>query len=361
MESVITGKRLRVLFLTPEYPGCGPSFGIGRYTHDLALGLRQRGLCVRVLAATDQGVFLEDECGVAHCLRRWRCGLLLRPWRCRPFIERAVDDFQPQLVEAPNWGALSAWLSVPVPIVVRASSSVADPGIPARLRSWRLAQERRAVRRAAMLIADSQAMAAAAQRLYGRATDAVIPHAWCGMLTAREQEPREEAVLFVGRAEPRKGLDVLLAAWPLVRRARPSAQLHVVTRAPPIAGIGPEHGLHWHRGLSDADLDALRRRCRVQAVPSRWESFGLVVLEAWAAGLAVVASDGGALPEVVGDAGCLVPVGDAPALAAAVIQALDPAQALRLAAVGRQRLKLAFDGDAWIEANLRVYRRALTT
>lgn len=86
------------------------------------------------------------------------------------------------------------------------------------------------------------------------------------------------------------------------------------------------------------DLHALYAEASVVAVPSRYEGFGAPVLEAMAAGVAVVAADATALPWVVGDAGVLVPVGDVSAWATALARLLDDtAERARLAAAGRAR------------------------
>ncbi|MGI8757559.1 MAG: glycosyltransferase family 4 protein [Acidimicrobiales bacterium] len=86
------------------------------------------------------------------------------------------------------------------------------------------------------------------------------------------------------------------------------------------------------------DLHALYSVASVVAVPSRFEGFGAPVLEAMAAGVAVVAADATALPWVVGDAGVLVPVGDVNAWATALSRLLDdPGELARRAVAGRAR------------------------
>jgi alpha-1,3-rhamnosyl/mannosyltransferase len=90
--------------------------------------------------------------------------------------------------------------------------------------------------------------------------------------------------------------------------------------------------------VSDADRDGLLRLADALVFPSRYEGFGAPVAEAFAAGTPVIASDATALPEVVGDAGLLLPPGDAAAWAAAM-QRIETDQALRtsLIAAGRRR------------------------
>ncbi len=117
-------------------------------------------------------------------------------------------------------------------------------------------------------------------------------------------------VLAVGTVEPRKNhallLDVFERLWPQF----PDVHLVVVGRAGwnNEAVIGrlrrhPEAGgrLHWYEGAGDALLDTLYRHATLVAVPSVTEGFGLPVIEALRAGVPVVASSGGALPEAGGD------------------------------------------------------------
>jgi glycosyltransferase involved in cell wall biosynthesis len=128
-------------------------------------------------------------------------------------------------------------------------------------------------------------------------------------------------VLAVGTVEPRKGLDVLARAFSRARDHVAGLQLAIVgpkgwLNVPDLDGSG----IHRLGTVREATLDALYRRALMCAVPSRYEGFGLPALEAMARGCPVVASNATSLPEVVGDAGTLVPVGDVEALARAIIE-----------------------------------------
>jgi phosphatidylinositol alpha-mannosyltransferase len=140
-----------------------------------------------------------------------------------------------------------------------------------------------------------------------------------------------KSVLFLGRFdEPRKGMDVLLHALP--RLAERFADIEIL-----IVGRGDEDELRGKAGklaehlrflgqVSDAEKASAMRSADVYCAPHiGGESFGIVLVEAMAAGTAVVASDLDAFRRVLvdGKAGCLVPVDDADALAAGLVAMLE--------------------------------------
>ncbi|HEX6145535.1 MAG TPA: glycosyltransferase family 4 protein [Acidimicrobiia bacterium] len=143
--------------------------------------------------------------------------------------------------------------------------------------------------------------------------------------------PREQSrVVFLGRDEPRKGLDVLLEAWPAVLDRVPQAELHV---------MGADRGLDgitWWGLVDDETKARVLSSSAVYVAPQTGgESFGIVLIEAMAAGAAVVASDLKAFRSVAGDSAHFFPVGDSQALASVLTGLLgDPAERARLAEVG---------------------------
>ena len=126
----------------------------------------------------------------------------------------------------------------------------------------------------------------------------------------------ERFILFVSTIEPRKNLGTLLEAWAMMRD-RPD--LVVVGgwgwRFEPLRAqmqrLGP--GLHHVEGLDPSDLPAVYNLALMLAHPAWYEGFGLPPLEAMACGTPVVVSDRSSLPEVVGDAGIVIPADDAEA------------------------------------------------
>ena len=117
-------------------------------------------------------------------------------------------------------------------------------------------------------------------------------------------------VLAVGTVEPRKGLDMLAKAFTRARVEIPNLSLAIVGPDGWLSVPGLDApGIRRLGTVDEHTLDALYRRALLCAVPSRYEGFGLPALEAMARGCPVIASNATSLPEVVGAAGLLIPVG----------------------------------------------------
>jgi alpha-1,3-rhamnosyl/mannosyltransferase len=143
-------------------------------------------------------------------------------------------------------------------------------------------------------------------------------------------------VLHVGSLEPRKGLDVLVAAaaqapgWELVLAGTPG---HDGDR---ILAAARDAGARWLPGLDDDALARLYRAARAVAVPSLYEGFGIVALEAMASGTpVVVAAQAGALAEVAGEAAVQVVDRTPEAWTAAIAEAVAGRDALVAAGLRR--------------------------
>ena len=156
------------------------------------------------------------------------------------------------------------------------------------------------------------------------------------------RSPSALRVAFLGRLDRQKGFDILLQA---ARSLGPGVEILAAgTRA--VDGLQPFDApanvsmLGW---LGHDAADALIRECDVVVVPSRWEGFGLVALEAMRAGKALVASRVDALPELVDHqmTGLLVPPEDPAALADA-LAGLNRVRAREMGAVARRKFALFF-------------------
>ena len=108
------------------------------------------------------------------------------------------------------------------------------------------------------------------------------------------------------------------------------------------------------------DIAALYASAAVAVVPSLYEGFGLPAVEAMACGVALLVSDGGSLPEVVGEAGIVVPAGDAEALAKQLLRLLKDAKLRKkLAAAGLERAQKRYSWQRTAERTVDLYRRAI--
>ncbi len=157
--------------------------------------------------------------------------------------------------------------------------------------------------------------------------------------------------LTIGTRWPRKNMDLAVQA---VLKLEIDLEL-VVTGKP---GWGPElsHPRIRRVGyVSDAQLAALYAAAEVYLAPSRHEGFGIPLLESWAARTPVIASSGGALPEVAGEAAVIVPSWEAEAWAQAITSLLsDSTKIERLKSLGTERLR-EFSWQRTAEATAAVY------
>jgi glycosyltransferase involved in cell wall biosynthesis len=167
-----------------------------------------------------------------------------------------------------------------------------------------------------------------------------------------------------------KGLVYLLEALAKVRTERPDAELVVIgkpTAEGPVSRtidrLGLRDAVQFVSGVTDERIVELYAEAEIAVVPSLYEGFSLPAVEAMAAAVPVVATTGGAIPEVVGrsgETGVLVPPADAGALAGAILELLaDPDRRDRIGAAGRQRAVERYSWRATAEKTVEQYREVL--
>ncbi|TNC12751.1 glycosyltransferase family 4 protein [Methylobacterium terricola] len=370
---------MRTALLAWDYPPA-PS-GLSTAAREIAESLGEAGADVtvftldrtgtaRVGGVTVTGLALPPAGGLAR-LRRWgSIGHLAAPLAFRRAVLAAHARKPFDVIEATNWYAPAVLLAErrDLPLVTRSSTPAAftrgsAPNLRDRLDGGTAdALERRQARGSAGLIANTAshgAVIAQAYRLSGRQPEAVIglslpPEIAAGARGAAY--PEEDApvrLLFVGRAEARKGFDALMAATAILGREQEAGALPPFRLA--LVGVPPEdlppdlpapaRARLDPRGRVDAAaLAEAYAEAHAVLAPSRYESFGLVYQEALAYGRPVVAcAEDASARAFVGapGAGPLAAAATGPALADALRPLLrDPAlrlayRARALAAAGR--------------------------
>jgi phosphatidyl-myo-inositol alpha-mannosyltransferase len=291
-----------------------------------------------------------------------------RPWSRRR-VREVLTAFGPDVVHAhqPTAPSTGMWatLEARAPIVGTFHSGAGR----ARLYDLSAPVLRRVARRLAVRIAVSR-RAEAFERARIGGTFEIVPNGVdVGRFAAAPPAdlPEGTRLLFVGRLDARKGFPVAVRAFGALAGTRPDLRLIV-------AGDGPERDavdllapalrprVTMLGEVANADLPSVATACHLYLGPSTGgESFGVVLIEAMAAGLPVIASDTPGYDEVVHDGvdGLLVPPSDPVALAVAAGRVLDDAAlGARLAAAGRDRAR-TFDWSIIVERIEALYDRAL--
>ncbi len=180
--------------------------------------------------------------------------------------------------------------------------------------------------------------------------------------------PDGPMLLFFGRLEWEKGVQDLLDALPEIRRRHPGTRLvvagagrHRDELVAQTARLSLDDAVEFVGHLPDAELRAVLSAADAVVLPSRYEPFGIVALEAAAAQAPLVASTAGGLGELVvdGETGLAFAPGDVDGIVRAVDTVLaDGEAASRRAHAAASRLATDFDWSRIAEETIRVYRRA---
>ena len=384
--------------------------GAERHLLDLLPALRARGCDARLLVLTEPGKPMEDFLDAARARKVPAAGLTIvgdldlsvpvRLWR--RFRREKPDLVHTHLIHADFYGIPAARLArVPAVVTTRHNDDAFRRRFPGRwVNRWLWARTDGG-------IAVSQALAHFSREMEGAKVPIRVIHhgtAAVGGTLAIERDargaeaaghevsgreaPGAEAsqrdalepiraelgltadALVVGmmcRLTAQKGVSIGLQAFAAIAHAFPQAILL-------IAGEGPERS-ELERTAAELGLSGSVRFLgwradsgRILAVldllmaPSRWEGFGLVVLEAMARGVPVLATRVGALPEIIadGETGLLVAAGDVGALAAALGKLLgDAGLRARLGAAGRARARREFRLERMAEETLGFYEEVV--
>jgi len=143
-------------------------------------------------------------------------------------------------------------------------------------------------------------------------------------------DPPARYILFVGTLEPRKNLSTLLNSWNEIKDDFKETWLLIIGISGNVfkaVNLSPGmERVHFLGSVDDETLAGLYANATVFVLPSQEEGFGLPALEAMASGTPVIVSDGGALPEVIGEAGLTFCLSDAGSLTKALRECLSSAR-----------------------------------
>jgi glycogen(starch) synthase len=191
----------------------------------------------------------------------------------------------------------------------------------------------------------------------------IVPPSTLSGVDVLPELPRPR-IVFVGRISPEKGVETLIDAVALMRTVTPT--LIIVGDGPNrraaerrSAARGLAHAIHFTGFVAPDVVPSILQHADVVALPSTYEELGVVLWEAMANAVPVVASDVGGIPDLVDDGrtGLLVPPGQAPPLARALERVLaDPSFARTLGTEAQRRV--SGRGLAAVESTLGLYRVA---
>jgi len=245
-----------------------------------------------------------------------------------------------------------------------------------KLKQWRwyscIGMQKRVVKRLANLITVSESARRDIARDFGIPAGRlqVVPNGIdTDLFRPLPEVEREPGRLIVTNSAdiPLKGLTYLLRAVAAIGRSRNHFKL-VVIGAPKKEGaverlvceLGIGRWVEFTGRIGDHELVRHYARTSVAVVPSVYEGFGLPAGEAMACAVPVISTTGGGLPEVVGDAGLLVPPADPAALAAAILRLLDhPSYSHELGQRGFARVHRHFTWRRAAEQTVSIYREAI--
>ncbi|MFO7172927.1 MAG: glycosyltransferase family 4 protein [Bacillota bacterium] len=386
---------MRIVMLSWEYPPVIEG-GLARHVHGLATALARRGLRVHIITRAGGGLPDYEENGT------------LSIQRVHPYLSHALDfpgwamhlnfamaeagirylraQREPVILHAHDW--LSAYAGtvlkhgfcLPLVATVHATEHGRMSGIHHAGHKYIHDVEWWLTYQAWQVIVCSHAMAEEVRRLFCLPADKSVPVIPNGIDLPPDPEgplpPRERLappgwplIYFLGRLVPEKGAGVLLEALPRVVERFPHLRLVIAGRGPwegelreRVWHLGLQDRVHFAGFLNDGDRWALFRYADLAVVPSTYEPFGIVALEAMAAGTPLVVSDVGGMAEIVehGVDGRKALPGHPDSLADQILAALhDPAGSRQMAARARAKVLARYTWDRVAEATEKVYRQVL--
>lgn len=397
--------RVRVLMLSWEYP---PKIvgGIARHVEEIAWALAEEGHEVHVVTCEFPGAPAEETYKGVHVHRvtpytpadnfihwvhqlnaamRDRADALLREWTAgKTSIKRRRQGI---VLHAHDWLAyfsavqLKHQFKLPLVATIHATEYGRNQGVRTDLQKYIHQQETALCDEAWRIIVCTNFMRLEVEYALHAPWDKMdvipngvhaekfnfdFPHDEAAAFRNRFAAPHEKIVFFVGRMVREKGADVLVAALPSIRAQYPDVKLLVVgggyrDHLVELANrLGVSNNVYFTGFVSDDDLLRIYKVADVACFPSRYEPFGIVALEAMAAGVPVVVSDAGGLPDVVEHdvSGTVVWADNADSLAWGVVRTLrDTGHSRWMAENARRRAVEVFNWENIAKQTSQTYER----
>jgi glycosyltransferase involved in cell wall biosynthesis/GT2 family glycosyltransferase len=405
------GAQLTIVLLCEDYP---PKLlgGIARFTQDKATALARLGHKVHVIAQSEIHNSVEFENGVwVHRIAPTNSPLSQQAedlkvpqshWnQSQSFLnelDRIASHREIHVVEAPVWNVvgIAPLLSGRYRLVTSLQTTL-KMSLPTRadLTSNKnvfhsfvepiVALERFVIEKSDMVLAISRAIASEVEVEYGLKLEPARLHVahlgmpdWSRMPLATVQKHRNNTIniLFVGRLEKRKGIDVLLEIIPRLCAVNSDLTFDIVGDDTIPTSDGKNYKdefaksypdlvgtkVCFHGKIQDEQLRAFYAACDIFVAPSRFESFGLIYIEAMMFSKPVVACATGGVPEIVvdGKTGTLAKPGDADSLFQSIKYLIENKKVrMDNGLRGRQRYEELFTDQHMALTNLEMYYNCL--
>lgn len=382
---------MRLALISREYPPFLAG-GIGAYAHNFSLAMAAAGHEVHIITERAHG-HSRIECDGSITIHRLHTPHDDAQWpfrlaafslaAARLALELAaagrIDAIEVPECEGPGAALQLLRRARSVPTIAHlhtpTEALVGLRSLPARpSRAMTIAAERLSIALADAVIAPSQFIAEWARRHYQLSSaPTVIPYPLAPARSLPQRASAPRAVLYAGRLETRKGVESLAMAWRIVAPRAPGWTLrlagadtstapgHRSMRAHLDALLAPvRSSVEFLGPLTPPSLDRARASAAFAVVPSLWENYPNVCMEAMDAGLPIVASDHGGMAEMLApECSMLHRAGDADDLARALlamITAGDEARA-RMGAAAAHRIRAVADPGAVVHARISHLRR----
>lgn len=378
--------------LSWEYP---PNIvgGLGQHVYDLSRFMARLGVEVHVITPRIEGIPDNDHLNGVYIHRAGNPSNRQQNFKAWTFyfngdaIRQAValvsnsESFD--VIHAHDWlaayagRALSSVYEIPLVSTIHATEHGRNRGLYNRTQHEINEIERNLAAEASHVICCSRFMKNEIIRQFGLSAEgiSVIPN---GVdLDQLQDVPYQPGIIipegvwpvvFLGRLVPEKGVDCLIRAFSRLSADYTCLRLYVCGKGPErdrLEKLGQELGIgekiEFTGFIERTDRNYLYSRACIAVFPSIYEPFGIVALEAMAAGTPVIASDTGGLAEIIENRqnGLLFPPGDDKSLAAAIAELLDdPDQTDGMRFKAKNRVREEYDWTCLASATLNVYKKA---